>query len=315
MINILISVNSTYLDKAKTMLYSIRMHTKEPVEVYLINHCLTQVELLNFEKYLSKKCKMKLTTIDALETEFDSFPVKNFSIEMYYRVLAQFLLPQTVDRILWLDADIVIVKDLTDFYYQDFEGAPYVVCLDAASNLPEVRAVKEKIGLSADENYFNSGVMLMNLALLRRETVYAEIMDICYQLKDRLTYPDQDILNFLYGKTVKYVDWNRYNFQTAGVLKIDKSLRKDVAVIHYSGGKKPWIPKKMDRTAVYYWRVRVRQGHLMEAIRAYRKSNLSRVIPGVWELQSTWSVVKAKIKRDGVLETVKCGARRFLKRK
>ena len=131
MMNVLISVNKCYLDKAKTMLHSLRRNNSEDVTVYLINHSLNCAELKKFRNYLQKHLRMDLVVMDVSTTAFDQLPFSNrFSIEMYYRVIAQFLLPQTVDRIMWLDADIVICGTISDFYHQDFEGALLAACPD-----------------------------------------------------------------------------------------------------------------------------------------------------------------------------------------
>ena len=98
MMNVLISVNKCYLDKAKTMLHSLRRNNSEDVTVYLINHSLNCAELKKFRNYLQKHLRMDLVVMDVSTTAFDQLPFSNrFSIEMYYRVIAQFLLPQTVD--------------------------------------------------------------------------------------------------------------------------------------------------------------------------------------------------------------------------
>ena len=59
MMNILISVNRDYLDKAETMLHSLRRNDSEDVTVYLINHSLDSVDLNKFEKYLLQAVKKK----------------------------------------------------------------------------------------------------------------------------------------------------------------------------------------------------------------------------------------------------------------
>ena len=168
MINILISVDRNYLDKAETMLHSFRRNNSEEVTVYLMNHCLSDAEIKKFKKYLRLYLRMDLEVIDVPMTVFDQLPLNygRFSIEIYYRVLAQFLLPQTVDRIMWLDADIVINGDITSFYYQDFEENCMIVCMDRACDSDEVNVFRRVKGKS-DIPYFNSGVLLMNWKTMR----------------------------------------------------------------------------------------------------------------------------------------------------
>lgn len=62
--NILISVDEKYLDKAETMLFSPKRNTKEAVDVFLLNRSLSRDIILRFEQYLKKKCSMALTVIN-----------------------------------------------------------------------------------------------------------------------------------------------------------------------------------------------------------------------------------------------------------
>ncbi len=277
-LNILVSVNTAYLEKAKTMLFSVRLHTECDITVYLFNSSLTDEEVSDFETYLKTKCKMALKTLDTSKIDLSGFPVMNFSIEMYYRIFAQFLVPETVDRLLWLDADIIIRKDIQEFYRQDFDNSPCIVCHDYAYMAPYVISVKKKIGIKEDAPYFNSGVMLLNISLLRETTTFANVINVCHQLRDKLTWPDQDILNVMYGQTAKYVPWEKYNCQTPELWKLSKKLKQETVILHYSSSDgKPWNPKWRPPVAKYYWHVRFRQGDIWQAICACTKISLIEI--------------------------------------
>ena len=152
MMNILISVNKTFLNQAETMLHSLRRNNREDMTVFLLNHSLSSAETKKFQKYLNERLKMNLVILDVSSTVLDQLPKKEerFSAEVFYRVLAQFVLPETVDRILWLDADIILMKNISDFYYQDFEGNVIAACPDAEFDGKEIARIKGKIGLSRE---------------------------------------------------------------------------------------------------------------------------------------------------------------------
>jgi len=242
MINILISVDSNYIDKAQTMLFSMRMHTQEDITVYLLNHALPSSAVAQFASFLQKKCRMDLQEIDVHKTALDDMPVGeyNFTIEMYYRILAQFLLPDTLDRILWIDADTVVLQDIAPFYHQEFGGAKYVVCSDSQNGSSFVQACIKRLALPDSHTYFNSGVLLMDLALLRRETDMTYIFEQSRLLRDKLEFPDQDILNYLYQGQVKYADWKKYNYQLATIKRLPKEEAANIVILHYTGKNKPW---------------------------------------------------------------------------
>lgn len=219
MLNILISVNKNYLEHAKTMLCSVRFHTLEDITVYFINLNLSDIECNTFKEYL-KKYKIHVEIIKIDNSIFDVFPIGNFhySIEMYFRILAQFLLPKELERVLWLDADIIVKKDIKDFYNQDFNGKSLIACMDKNNEKSDVKHVKEVLSLEESYLYFNSGVLLLNLEKLRKGKSIEKIATIANGLKDKLTFPDQDILNVLYQKDVEYKPWETFNYQVGGVL-------------------------------------------------------------------------------------------------
>lgn len=272
--NILISVDEKYLDIAETMLFSLKKNTKEKIDVYLLNCSLPRERVLCFEQYLENECDMTLYVIAVDPEFFDTFPVDScFSIEMYYRILAQFLLPESLDRILWLDADIIILKDIRAFYHQSFNGMKYVVCPDRCNSdqgtvSQTIRIQKERLGIPDEHLYFNSGVMLINLALLRQETKMDHIMQKCVELKDRLLYPDQDLLNAFYVGQTKYAE-RFYNYQLLGMRKIPKDDTEQVSILHYTGQNKPWDYHSMNNASRHYWKTRYAQGHRLETMKSY----------------------------------------------
>ncbi len=269
--NILISVDSAYLEHAKTMLYSLRLHNQGEITVYLLNYRLTDEEIASFKTYLHKKCRMNLEVITVPPELFQGFPIERFSIEMYYRILAQFLLPPSVDRVLWLDADIIVRKDITAFYKQDFENHAYVVCPDVADTLDWFKQVKETLLLPQEYVYFNSGVMLMNLSWLRENTSAESLLAHAQAMVDKLQFPDQDILNTYYKDHVKYADWKRYNYQTIYVKRIEKEELKNIAILHYCVKIKPWMCGCADNLNRHYFKVRFRQGKWKEALTVYAR--------------------------------------------
>lgn len=268
--NILVSVNSDYLDKAQTMLYSLYKHTNEGVDVYILNVSLSEDEISVFSEYLKNTCSILVHEIIIDDKLFDSFPLGPLSKEAYYRLIAQYHLPQELDRILWLDADIIIMKDIAEFYYKPFNGKKMIVCSDRCNDSDYVIDVKKRLGLSKDYVYFNSGVILLNLDLLRMEKTQDELLSDCIKMVDRIQYHDQDLLNYLYSSSVEYEDWTIYNFQTLGTKELDKGELSKVAILHYAGREKPWEYAHINSLSKYYWRVKSEQGFKKEAKGIYK---------------------------------------------
>lgn len=250
----MIAVNKKYLPRAAVMLKSLSMAVTEKITVYMFASSLSAEDTDNFAAKM-KKFGIDVLRVDVKDKAFSDMPVKKFSVEMYYRLVAQFMLPDDVERILWLDADIVIINDISEFYHRDFDDKFMVVCRDMLCGSDKISDIKKRVGISDGAEYFNSGVLLLNLQKLRAETTMEHIIEVCDEKKDLVEYPDQDILNFLYQGKVKYANDRIYNCQTPCVPKETiKRERKNIAVLHYCGPVKPWEINGICTTAKYWWK-------------------------------------------------------------
>lgn len=256
------------------MLYSLRMVTDKEITVYLMNRNLSSEEIVLFSDYLRNICTINLVPIDVPKDFFEGFTIGNahFTVEMYYRIIAQFVLPENLDRILWLDADIVFKKNIDDFYNQDIETVSMVACADSKNKSEHIQHIKRKIGLPEENVYFNSGVLLLNLNYLRTNTTMESLYLRCKELSGLVTYPDQDILNVLYKDTVRIADWKKYNYQICGGSTAVMSDVRNARVVHYTSQKKPWDYKCINRFSRYYWQIKIRQGCFTECLRTYFKA-------------------------------------------
>lgn len=137
----------------------------------------------------------------------------SFTQETYYRILALNMLPQNMKRILYLDADMLIKKDLTKVYKTFMsDTCPFIVCDDIFGRKREnYELLRNRVELPNGYRYFNTGFMLMNLSYLRRGNKIDYILDSFLIDGNKYPYPDQDILNRMYYSQVQYVPWILYN--------------------------------------------------------------------------------------------------------
>lgn len=127
---------------------------------------------------------------------------------MWYRVFLPQLLP-TVARVLYLDCDTLVVDDLGPLWEIDLDD----YCVAAVTNAfePGDEPHATEIGLPSPEDYFNSGVLLFNLDLMRSEGTMDDILE-CARSR-RLVWPDQDALNLVLAARRLPLDprWNCMN--------------------------------------------------------------------------------------------------------
>ncbi len=246
--NIATALNKRYLLYTGVMLYSLCLNNREPITAYLLNSDLQDKDI----DRLNEAVKQFDITIVSLTAPADRLSsrlphTKQWSIEAYYRLFLSELLPESVDRILYLDVDMIINKSLNELYNVDFEGEELIVCQDMCGiDSSEILNAKQKEMfepiLAKGHKYFNSGFLLMNMETLRANYDFEYYMKVAEQWDFEMRAPDQDILNYAHWQRVGYVDWAVFDLfaRTAHEYGITyKEVKEQAAVVHYAGGK-PW---------------------------------------------------------------------------
>lgn len=257
--NIIIAINEKYIEPAKTMLYSLACQQEEHLVVYLLQSSIRKEKLDDFREFVHAKCHGELVVVQIDRALFANVPKQKWlSEETYYRLVAFELLPESVERILWLDGDIIVKGNITELYNQDFGGNYAVVCAE------DTMKHHARLGLSNEHRYFNAGVILYDMNALRRDFVVQDIFDCIEKHKEHLDLLDQDVLNVLFDGRVKYVDATVYNNETFGFNILSKSKMAEIQnaakIIHYKGAMKPWNPNGANWADKYWWKYEKKRG-------------------------------------------------------
>ena len=241
--NLLLSSNNAYLSPMKTMLTSFcETNRGEQHQIYFLYGNVDENALTSIRRFFEKHYDIKFNAIRIDESAFRQFPVSHhFSIETYYRFLAMEVLPIEDDRVLWLDVDIIVKKSLYEFYYQSFDGKMLATC-KSINKHPEV--LLDRLGCPAGTVYFNAGVILFNLELIRKNYTVGDFFSYFVSHKENITWLDQDILNGMFAQQTKINDYRLYNYQMFSEDCFSKSelafIYSNTVIIHYVGRKKPW---------------------------------------------------------------------------
>lgn len=267
--HILVTLDRNYLKVLSVMLYSLSQSDPEGVyTVYVVNNTLTEEDFASLSALLPRT---ELVNVRVPEDLLQNAPVSDrYPTEMYYRLFAARYLPQQLERILYLDPDLVVLHSLRSLYQIDFDGK-----LFAAASHIESRTFRElnrrRLHLSEHAKYLNSGVMMMNLALLRKESPQT-IIDYIQSHKATLLLPDQDVLNALYAdRTIpldpmvynlgeKYLRLKNLHLPPAEKLTLDW-VRSNTAIVHYYGRNKPWKEHYRGSLGIFYheWEQQLQQ--------------------------------------------------------
>ena len=264
--NILLTANSRYLCAIKTVIYSLREHTRQPIEVYLLYNQMSLQDLDDLKEYVQDKCSASLVGYHVKEDFFESLQMEeHFSPIIYYRLIAQKLLPDTVSRILYLDVDVMVNGNIDDFYSTDFQGRGIVAC----ENFDDSSEYKERLGLKNTSHYVNAGVILFNMEYVRKMVPEKAVIGCIRKYSGIMKWYDQDILNVLYEDSMICCVDERYNFQTGcspdKVQGLKDSL-KNAKIIHFTGSLKPWMRGYMGSAGGKYYKLLWRSGSKGKAV-------------------------------------------------
>lgn len=120
------------------------------------------------------------------------------SLSQYSRLFISSFLPKDLDRILYLDCDILINKPIDSLWSFDLEGNIVAALLD-----PFSKQYRRNLLLSDDDIYFNSGVMLIDLHMWRESGIQDKLVDFIQKFDGKLPQGDQGVLNGVLSKTTK----------------------------------------------------------------------------------------------------------------
>lgn len=262
--NLLFCINKGYLRHLATCLNSItRFPSANGWDVYILHSDMDNTDLRLLDELTHYRCRLHSTMVEP--QLFAGFPEsKRYPRQIYYRILAAQLLPEHLERVLYLDADLVVINPLTSLYERDFDGSWYIACTHVRQLLTAINNLR--LGSPEQTPYINSGVMLMNLAELRRHQDQQDVIRYVEQNGYRLILPDQDIISALYGDKIQLADSLIYNLgeklllmQNARALTdpdeqpIDLDwIRANSVIIHYCGKSKPWNPNYRGKLDVFY---------------------------------------------------------------
>lgn len=248
--NIAFAVDAKYTPHLETLIKSICYHNK-CVNFYVLHNDIPKEWFEGIQLKLGKM-GYQLFPVHISDDVFKNYKTLAHisSSSSYYRLLIPNLINQ--ERVLYLDADIIVNGSLADFYYSDLEGAPVGVvkdyCVWDNFSFPYLDA-------NVSTNYFNSGVLLIDTVKWRENHLVDILLTLAEKFSDKVLFGDQCILNILLRDKAKYYSLNE-NCQVHYIELIKRkysdkfvNLSTEPIIIHYSSTQKPWDNKN---DSLYY---------------------------------------------------------------
>lgn len=209
--NIVTSFNEKYIKYGVSLIFSIWKNNLNEKIIFTILDSGISLKSKNKLLKWSKKNEIKINfyLVD------DFIFIKHFGIDYqklepksyYARLICPYIFEESVEKILYLDADIICIKECIEIFSFNLNGSLAAACRDSkyvnfkqkisnqcnSSIIPNYK----ELGFTGDEFYFNSGVMLIDVILWKKENISVKILDTLNQNKDNIILWDQYGLNII----------------------------------------------------------------------------------------------------------------------
>ncbi len=269
-LNILVSTDRNYLKYLRVLMVSVyENHPDCEVNFYVLHDKLDETD----EAYGNEVADMYGQKVYYLKVDaslYDDLPFGGqlWTIETMYRLCAHQILPETLDRILYLDIDIIVDGDLLPYYTMDFEDN-FLIASKCRYDIRNENGTLTDFEIKETMNpetaraggYFNAGVILINLEKFRAENIdvefYKNVVETVTGNNNILN--DQGLLNMAFLTKTKLLKNGHYNYRIDFSLPDYFSERKrfhydeemsyqyypyQPTIIHYCGlipkNNKPW---------------------------------------------------------------------------
>ncbi len=256
-VNILLCTNALFLQHAAVCLTSLLANSPESFfDIVIVRRPTEELD--------EAKLRRSLTPFPNHSLSFREFtippdlllplnPAAHYTIDTYTRLWVEEFFPANVSRVLYLDADMVVVGSIEPLWTVDLDGA-----LLGTVDIPGSDRGVTRLGMSMEDGYFNAGMLVIDLEQWRATRAAEAVLEYIRLNPERVLY-DQDALNACFHGHRKRLDY-KWNviwpfYREPSRLPLEHAelerVRREALIVHFNGGSKPWSyfcdhPRKAD---------------------------------------------------------------------
>lgn len=231
MINVGIACDENYSKYAGVVIASIlsNANQEDDLSFYILTDGLSEkIQADIFKLKEIKDCQIKIITLEnKLFEAYKSIKTHSYiPICGFYRLKLASILPD-VDKIIYLDCDVVVNKSLNELYNSDL----------GENIVGGVRDINRRM-LKRNPSYVNAGMLVMDLKKIREQNIEDEFLNWTKNHIDTIKMGDQEIINEVLKGRIQILD-DRWNVQSSNFTN-RSSYTKNPWIIHYVSKRKPW---------------------------------------------------------------------------
>ncbi|MDR2737352.1 MAG: glycosyltransferase family 8 protein [Puniceicoccales bacterium] len=228
--------------------YSASKNTKSDLAIYIVDCGISEQnreKILKLQERCGNIKSMKIGTprrVDAIEKL--QIP-SHFSSAIFYRLAIPEIFPD-LDRVIYLDCDVVVDGDIANLWNEDLNGKPFGAIEEDGNFFKSKtrRRYKEKLGIPVGNSYYSTGTLLIDCKKFKKSCIFARVIECVKTTKATLLCPEQDAMNICLKKDEHVAISPTYGFPPCAPLaKQCLKKIKEPIVLHYSCFK-PWDMSK-----------------------------------------------------------------------
>lgn len=255
--HVLYATDENYVRHAAASMLSLWDHNRSVREltVHVLSMGITEESRAALDELAASFGReVKVYELGDISQWFDfSFNAGGFAQSTLARLFMARVLPESVERVIYIDCDTVVLDSLEDMFSLDM-GSNYLgMVAEPTAN----KGRRKQLDMPDSQPYFNAGILLVNLALWRRENAENTVLCFYRDKGGNLTAPDQDAINgafvgrimeleprYNYGSIQLYYPWKAQKKMSAPTpFMSEESYRRGTqkpAIIHFLGEERPW---------------------------------------------------------------------------
>lgn len=250
-LHIAVCLDSGYVMPTGVMMYSVCVNNQD-VDIdfhVLIDGSVSERDKQDLRDTLEKFHGKRALFYAVNSMQTIRFPLikRGLTRATYYRLFLPEILPPSVEKVLYLDGDIIVRHSLLPLWETDMTDFAIGAVMDVCDG--DIR-IYNRLKYPYTKGYFNAGVLFINLAYWRDNNIVARLIDYIKNYPERILQEDQDVMNaVLQDEKIKLPVC--YNFQSGFLKSIPgrdswrddseiKSEMTDPVIVHFSERQKPW---------------------------------------------------------------------------
>lgn len=197
--NIVYSSSDSYCEIAGISMLSLLENNRNVNEInlYLIDNGISETNKKRLDDMVSGFGRT-LTYLQQPDIEARSatqINVGRWNISTFYRLFLPSMLPKTIQRVLFIDCDTIVLQDLSPLWEMDMADK-WVYGVDDCRGA----AYRTDLGLEPAANYINNGVLLIDVEAWRRNDVEKMFLEFIHEHQGDITFVDQGVQNGVLSK-------------------------------------------------------------------------------------------------------------------